>query len=72
MCRLNPYQGVQRVPLILYGDHVQNAVLPVLEEDQISGLYRCRNMCDSQIVSVHVVDADRSSEHVEIVPRGER
>jgi hypothetical protein len=65
MCRLlSPYEGVQRGLLILEEDHVEDAVLPTLEEDEISGFNRRRDMSDSQIVAGHVMYANGKSEHV--------
>ena len=64
MCKLSPYKGIQRGARIIYGDHVEDAVLPVLEEDEITRCNRRGNVCDSQIVAGHVIDANGSSEHI--------
>ena len=67
MCRLCPYEGIPRRPHIFEGNHVKDAVLAALEEDQISGFNRHRDMCDSQVIAGHVMDANGSSEHGETV-----
>ena len=51
-------------------DHVFDAELDVFEEYEIAGLDRRRYMRDSQVIAGHVMDANGSSEHAEIVPRG--
>lgn len=65
MCRLGPYKGIQRGPRIGYGNHVQDAVLPTLEEDEVACFHRRRDVSDSQVVAAHVMNANRRSEHGE-------
>ena len=62
MSRLCSYEGIPRGPHMLEGDHVEDAVLTALEEDQISGFNRHRDMCDSQVIAGHVMDANGSSD----------
>ena len=62
MCRLRPYEGMWWGGR-LDGD-VQDAVLPALEEDQVSGFNRRRDMRDSQVIAVQIMCANRSSDHV--------
>ena len=65
MCRLSPYEGIQRGPRIVYGDHVEDAVLPMLQEDDVARFDRRGDVCNSEIVAgLHVMDANGSSEHV--------
>ena len=64
MCRLSPYEGMQRRLLILQEDDVEGAVLPTLEQDQVSSFNRRRDVCDAQVAAGHVVDANGSSEHI--------
>ena len=59
-----PLRGQTAGTANFVGNHVEDAVLPMLEEDQIPGLNRCRYVCDSKIVTEHVVNANWYSEHV--------
>jgi hypothetical protein len=44
-------------------------VRAAVEEDEIAGLYRRGYVGDSQVVAMHVMDADGNSEHIGIVRR---
>lgn len=50
-------------------DHVEEAVLPALEEDQITGFNRRRDVRGSQLVAEHVVSPNRAPSTSGIVPR---
>jgi hypothetical protein len=58
MCRLGPHEGMQLGVLIFEGNHIEDAVLAALEEDQITRLNGRRYMGDPQIMAGHVVDAN--------------
>ena len=63
MCRLSPHECMSWGTRI-DGDDVEDAVLPALEEDQISRLDRRGDVCDSHVIAVHVVNANGSSKHI--------
>ena len=64
MCRLSPYEGIQRRTFIVHRDDIEDAVLPMLEQADVTRLGRRRNMRDPQVIAGHVVDANRSSEQI--------
>ena len=51
----------ERGPRIVHGDHVEDAVLPTVEKDDVSRFNWRRDTCDSQVVASHVVDANRDA-----------
>ena len=68
MRRLRPVL-VRTAETHLREDHVDDAVLPALEEVQITGFNRRRDVRDSQVVAEHVVSPNRAPSTSGIVPR---
>jgi hypothetical protein len=56
--------------LIFERNHVEDPVLTVLEEDEVTRTNGGRDVGDSEVVAVHVVHANRYSDHAGIVPPG--
>jgi hypothetical protein len=65
------YECIQRRILIEGNeDHVPDAALAVLERDEVARLNRSGDVRDSEIITVHIVEANRNSDHAGIVPPG--
>lgn len=61
---VSSYQCIQRRTCIEGNEnHVPNAVLAVLEEDEVSRLNRRRDVSDPEVVAVHIVNPDGNSDH---------